>query len=163
MENNKVKLYLALSQLSLLSFLTLCIVLLPGFLFSRNEGGVSNYGIHEPTVVPYTLGSSLCAIFIAQAAHYIAHGTKAHGSFRYSLYILAGLLLFSLVSTYRYKVNSTYKNIHIIAGILLFCFEMAMATWMALIIARDRTSIMLLAVQAGGFIVYPGRMPLPVQ
>jgi len=45
---------LLVSQCTFFAFLALCIVLMPGILFRRNEGGMSNYGIHTVTVIPYS-------------------------------------------------------------------------------------------------------------
>jgi hypothetical protein len=46
-----------------------CVAILPHFLFERNEGGISNYGIHASTAVFYTLAFSLSAGLLLRAAH----------------------------------------------------------------------------------------------
>ncbi len=150
---NKVVRYLVLSQLSLFIFLGICIVLIPRFLFDRNEGGVSNYGIHRVTVVPYTLAFLLCGIFVMLAARFIPHTTKLFNCLRYALYALACLLLLGLATTYPYKINTTFQYLHIASTITIFCFEMAMAIWMIFALLRDRVNIILLAAQVSGFLI----------
>ncbi|MGA3150323.1 MAG: hypothetical protein ABSD10_01725 [Candidatus Saccharimonadales bacterium] len=150
---NKVVRYLVLSQLSLFIFLGTCIALLPRFLFERNEGGVSNYGVHAATIVPYSLAFLLCGVFILQAARYIPRTTQSLNCLRYALYALAGLLFLVLATTYPYKINSTLRIIHIISGVMIFCFEMVMAVWLVMVLVKDRVNISLLAAQLVGFFI----------
>jgi hypothetical protein len=143
--------YLAFSQLSLFSFLIICTVITPDFLFKSHEGGASNYGVHSTTVVPYTLAFLLCSIFIVRAAHLLA--SVAHlRRFRYALYVLACLFLLVLVSTYPYKLNGFLDNVHIGTAIVLFYFETGMAIWIALVLLKDLLSKTLLIIEIAGFL-----------
>ena len=143
--------YLALSQLNLFGFLIICTVITPGFLFKHHEGGASNYGVHDTTVVPYTLAFLLCSIFIMRAARLLSSVARLK-RFRYALYVLAYLFLLVLISTYPYKLNGFLDNLHIGIAIVLFYFETGMAVWIALVLLKDRLSKSLLAVEIIGFL-----------
>ena len=149
---NKAARYITLSQLSLFAFLAICTAIMPKFLTERDEGGLSNYGIHRATVVPYTLAFLLSGILILQATRFTPN-TKTANHLRAALYVLAGVLFFVLLTTYPYKINATYDNLHLLSGILIFWTEMAIACWAALVLRKDRVNLLLLAVQAFGFIM----------
>jgi hypothetical protein len=148
---NKAARYLALSQLSLFSFLIICTVIMPSFLFKHHEGGASNYGVHDTTIVPYTLAFALCSIFIVRAARVLA-GVANLKRFRYALYVLACLFLLVLITTYPYKINNFLDNLHIGTAIVLFYFETGMAVWVALVLLKDKISITLLIIEIVGFL-----------
>lgn len=149
---SKAARYLLASQLSLFGLLAICTVIMPSFLFKRHEGGASNYGVHATTIVPYTLAFVLCSLCIIRAAYLLAD--VAHSKrFRYSLYVLAGLFLLVLATTYPYKINNFLDNLHIGTAIVLFYFETGMAIWMALVLLKDKLSIALLAVELIGFFI----------
>ena len=149
---NKAARYLALSQLSLFGFLALCTVIMPSFLFKHHEGGASNYGVHNTTIVPYTLAFLLCSICIVRAARVLADAAQLK-RFVYALYALACLFLLVLITTYPYKINNFLDNLHIGTAIVLFYFETGMAIWMALVLLKDKLSITLLAVEIIGFLM----------
>jgi hypothetical protein len=144
--------YIAISQISFFACLSVCAIIMPGFLLERNEGGVSNYGVHWQTVMPYTLAFLLCSIFLALAAFKLPR-SQFSGRFRVALLIVAGSLLLVLCSTYPYKLNATFKDTHIATGIELFCLEMVLAFWLALTFLRDWRGALLLAVQIAGFLL----------
>src|SRR5687768_5459989 len=56
------------SQLALAGALAVCVPLMPDFLFSSTMGGVSNYGVHARTVVPYSAGIVISAGLLLTAA-----------------------------------------------------------------------------------------------
>jgi|SRR5271165_1310337 len=151
--DQRVSRCLLLSQFSLFLFLGICITVIPQFLLERNEGGVSNYGVHGKTVVPFTFAFLLCGVFILIAAHFTPVTPKVLNCFRSALFTLGFLFLFLLATTYPYKANTALKEIHIGAGIVLFLFEMAMAVWLALLLVRDRINVSLLTLQSCGFLL----------
>lgn len=139
------------SQIALFGGLGACFGLIPKFLTEHNEGGVSNYGVHARTIVPYSLAFGLSAGFVLAAARLIKPATKAWRQLRYIFYIYAGLLLLVLITTYPYKLNDGFKNLHVLSAILIFVFEMAASVWLALVIQRDAVTGWLLAGQLFGF------------
>ena len=52
--NSRAAAHIALGQISFGFFITVCVALHPGFVLKWNEGGVSNYGVHLKTALPYT-------------------------------------------------------------------------------------------------------------
>jgi hypothetical protein len=149
--DNRVAKYLILSQLVLLIFLIVCTALLPGFLFSHNEGGMSNYGVHAKTIVPYTLGFLLCSICIGQAARLLPHTTKVLRIFRRDLYAAACLFLFVLITTYPYQINTLFGDLHLAATIAIFWFQTGLAVWMTFIVLKDKLSLSIFALELVGF------------
>ena len=121
---------IVLGQASFFVFLAISIALHPGFVLKVDEGGISNYGIHLKTGVPYSLAFLLCAWFsVAAARHYRESGGVAH-RFRYLLDSYGGLLLLTLASTYGYKLNAGLKEFHIVVGVVMITFELVASVWM---------------------------------
>lgn len=148
----KVARYIGLSQLSFFAFLSVCIIIMPGFLLERNEGGVSNDGVHWQTVVPYTLAFLLCSIFLMRAA-FVLRQLQTSGRLCAALLIVAGSLLLVLGSTYPYKLNVMFKDIHIAAGVELFCLEIGLAFWLTFTFLRSAPGVVLLTIQIAGFLL----------
>jgi hypothetical protein len=149
----KVSRYLLYSQLSLYMGLLVCLVLLPKYLLEHDEGGISNYGVHALTVVPYTLAFGLCGLFILKAAASMQPGARSSATLKRALYLLGTLFLFALVTTYFYKLNHIFDDLHILSGILLFVTEMTLGVWFALAISRNTGNSLLLAAQIIGFLL----------
>ncbi len=143
--------YLTLSQLCFFIFVILCISLMPDFLFSRDEGGISNFGVHRATILPFTLAFLGSSLLILKAARFIPSSSKLYNRLRYGLYILACLILSVLASTYPYKLNKTLDNLHILIGLMLFYYEMGFAIWLTLVVKRKRVNFLLLIIQSLGF------------
>ncbi len=149
----RISRYLLLSQLSFFGFLGVCLAIVPSFLFHGSEVGVSNYGVRAATAVPYTLGFLLCAVFILKAGHITPRQPRMLGRFRIVLFTLGALFVLVLASTYPYKVNTALKDIHIITGIVLISFEMAMSSWLAFSLPRNWINHLLLVLQASGCVL----------
>lgn len=150
---NKIVRLIALSQVSLFGFLAICCILMPKFLFARNEGGISNFGVHRLTIIPFTLAFALCGIYLLQAVRLVTVHSKSTRQFRFLLEIFIGILLSLLISTYVYKINSAYKNIHIAAGSALFYFELGGACWLALRLVPSQINRLLLGIVIIGFVL----------
>ena len=135
-------------QVFLVSFLVLSISLHPGFVFKGNEGGISNYGIHLRTAIPYSVAFALGALSTFKAA-----GTRTFPSVaRIGLLVYAVLLLMTLVSTYAYKLSYGLKLVHVSVAVVLISFEVLASTWSCLRV-RSRGTAALFAVVVVGFIV----------
>jgi hypothetical protein len=136
------------SQVFLVGFLVLAVALHPGFVLKGDEGGVSNYGIHLRTAVPYTIAFGLGAFFSLEAARTRAYPTVARGG----LVVYAGLLLLTLLSTYVYKLDYGLKLVHVGVGVALISFELLASAWASLWI-RTTAATALFVVIIGGFVV----------
>jgi hypothetical protein len=145
--HHKAVRYAFYSQLCLFIFLLICTLLMPHFLFERNEGGVSNYGVHALTILPYTLAYGLSAILMIRSALFISKKGGLYTRMRQTVMIIALLYLIVLISTYPYKINHTFDVLHIYLGIVLFIAETAAAVWFALVVAKTGWNRVLLSIQ----------------
>jgi hypothetical protein len=141
------------SQCCLFFFWAVCIALEPRFLLERDEGGLSNFGVHARTVVPYSLAFLLPALLIARAALAIDEVDTTARRFRRILLALAWLLLAVLVSTYCYKLNVELRDLHIGVAIAMLCFETAASAWIALAVTGRLVDRVLLGVQVAGLVI----------
>ncbi len=148
--DSRVARYLLLSQVSFFAFIGICIAILPKFLFEHNEGGLSNYGVHPSTVVPFSLAFILCCVFLIQAARLVP---IIYNHFRLSLLALASISLLVLITTYPYKMNAVFNNLHIDTAILIVCYQMLTGFWMALLVCKDRLNAIALGCQIVGFLL----------
>jgi hypothetical protein len=107
--------YTLYSQLSLGVFLLVCLILQPHYLFERNEGGMSNFGVHWPTVVPYSLAFWSCGLLILLAARHLPNRVKSYRSVRSVLVLLGAFAIITVLTTYPYKLNDFFDNLHVYA------------------------------------------------
>jgi hypothetical protein len=142
--------YLLLSQLSLLSLLVICCLLMPSVV--AHNGGVSNFGNHRRTVVPYTLSFASSITILGAAALRLHELTRALWRQAYLLLVLGLLELAVLLSTFPRHIAWTYSVIHDDLGIALFAYEFCWAVWL---VARRCTLLagLLLVLQSMGSLV----------
>jgi hypothetical protein len=138
--------YLLFGQIGLFAFLIVCLLLNPHFLLESNEGGISNYGLYAKTIVPYTLAFGSAGIFTLLGAR-----ATPNRSLRIALYLLGFLFLSVLVSTYFYKINHAFDNIHEYTSAMLFIMELVLGSWFVLGMKRSSLAIIGLLIQYAGF------------
>ena len=126
---------------------------MPHFLFESDEGGFSNYGVYNETIVLYTLAFGLCGVLTLQAARVLPIGIVHRRGLQCILQLAGWLYLFVLESTYLYQVNGLLDLIHIVSGITLFLFETAATIWFGYVFARDRSQNVLLVIELVGFVL----------
>jgi hypothetical protein len=117
----------AAGQVAFVVLLGVCVARRPGLVAARNEGGVSNYGIHRMTVVPYSLAFASAAATLALAARRLASGAVG---LRRVLTVQAALLLATAVTTYGYHHGVALKDVHFVVGAALLVFEGASGWWL---------------------------------
>jgi len=140
------------SQVAFLAFITVCVIITPHFLFSRDEGGMSNYGVHASTVVFYSLAFVLSTVLLLLAARALP-ATAYHLSLRKIFIVTACSLVLVLLTTYPYKHSNIYGNLHTAVNIWTFCFETFAAVWLALFFRRSAINIALLLAQLAAFVL----------
>jgi len=145
--NKSIKRYLLISQLSLLLDLAICLILIPHYLFARNEGGMSNYGIHLRSVVPYSLSFLVAAYYVLKAALTIKARSVTLRRLRLLLVGYGIIFLLILITTYGYKTNTFLKDTHIVVTIITFWFELLSAIWLCKAFLSDKLNISLLVCQ----------------
>ena len=137
-------------QLFLLVFLALCIALHPGLVFKRDESGMSNYGIHFETAIPYSLGLLCASLYSLRAAALIRSSNPLGIHFRLVLRLFALVMVLVLLSTYGYKLNTVLDDLHVVANALTAVFETAATVWMFLSFNARRTMTIPLATELTG-------------
>lgn len=144
---------IAQSQWCLGSMLAVCLAISPHYLVARNEGGMSNFGVHAATVVPFTLAFGGCAVLVSMSASSVPRGSAADSRFAAALRALGLLLGLVVVSTYPYQHGIALRDIHIAVAVVVTCFETVVSAWVAVDLARGRASATLLCVQVAGFVL----------
>jgi hypothetical protein len=129
---------------------------MPHFLFERNEGGMSNYGVHAKTVVSYSFALGLSGIFTVKAASLVNQKKEITKTLRKLLVVLGLSSIVVLLSTYPYKIDTLLADIHIGISILLFAFEVIASIWFVRTLSRNWINAVLLGVQTLGFLLILG-------
>jgi heme/copper-type cytochrome/quinol oxidase subunit 4 len=128
----------------------LCVVVHPGFVLKANEGGVSDYGVHLMTVVPYYLALAVAAGGAYLAATHARDSTSMPARLRALLLGYAVLLVLTLVSTIGYTLDKPQRDVHVGVGIALTVFEVVASLWMY---RERRGDLGLVVMQLAGVIV----------
>jgi hypothetical protein len=115
-----------------------------------NEGGVSNYGIHVKTALPYTLALALLAIYSRRAAVLYSKSDPVTRRLRRVLTVYSVIVIVMLFSTYVYSLNHVLRDIHIGFGTVLITFESFAAIWMLVLSRRRALDGLYLATQVVG-------------
>jgi hypothetical protein len=136
-------------QVAFVGFLAVSVALHPGFVLKGDEGGISNYGVHLVTVLPYTLAFGTCAGCSLAAAGRYPSADGAVRWFRSLLVVYSGLLLLTLVSTYVYTLDTGLKDAHVAIGAVTVLFQTGASVAMCLHL-RGRWDWWLLALQVAG-------------
>lgn len=132
---------LLVGQLGFFAGLLLCFAIRPQFL--KSEGGFSNYGITAVTIPFFTIAFLFAALgTFVTAAKIVAK----HGRLAWALRMLALLFFLVLVSTYPYKLNSFFDDLHELSAILLFAWEVALSVYF-LCKVHDAANVLLFAFQ----------------
>jgi hypothetical protein len=122
--------YVALSQVGFAFFLAICVAIHPGLVLKVNEGGMSNYGVHVKTAIPYTLALGMAAALTYQAARLLRTTTTPKRHFKVLLRTYSWLTLLTLLTTYGYTLNAPLKYVHVTVGVAIIVFESVASLWM---------------------------------
>jgi Na+-transporting NADH:ubiquinone oxidoreductase subunit NqrD len=141
------------AQVCFVLFIAICVAIHPGFVLKRNEGGMSNYGIHLETAVPYTFALLGLAGFSRRAAVLLNHDDPRVQRLRRILYAYSVIVFVMLLSTYVYTRNLTLRDFHFGFGTVLICFEVASSLWMFRLCRRFIWDDVFLFMQLAGSIL----------
>lgn len=139
-----------MSQLAFFGGIFVCVVIQPHYLFSSNEGGISNYGVHLATAVPYTIAVGGAAVLVGLAARATPVATGGPRRVTQGLWTFAALLVCVLATTYPYQHSRALKDLHIAVGALAVLFEVAAATWAVTTLLDARVDRVALGVEFVG-------------
>jgi hypothetical protein len=92
--------------------------------------GLSFFGEHINTAIPFAIGFILCDFFLLRAARLLPEASANFTSFTAPLKILA-VLLISIVLTPD-TLNGLFNILHDIASSSLFLFELLLSIWLAI-------------------------------
>jgi hypothetical protein len=137
-------------QLGFALFLALCVVLSPHYVLRSNEGGISNFGVHLKTVVPYSVALILPAALTYWASRFVVPSNTRLHRLRVVLVGYSVLVLLVLLSSFTYKIDTPLKDVHVGVGVVITVFEMAASLW----IQRElRALAAVLVVEFAGFVL----------
>jgi hypothetical protein len=122
--------YVVIGELAFLVFTAVSIAMHPGFVLKGDEGGLSNYGVHITTAVPYTLALALLAFYNRRAALHCTVEDQRTRRLRLLLTSYCSVVLLVLLSTYVYTLNGLLKNLHFGLGTVLIVVVFAGSIWM---------------------------------
>jgi hypothetical protein len=134
-------------------FIAVCVALHPGFVLKWNEGGMSDYGSHLETTLPYTLALLGLAEFSRRAASLYRQNDRTTRRLRRVLYAYSAIVFVMLVSTYVYTINLALRDFHFGFGTLLIVFEVTSSVWMFSLFRRFVWDGIFLAMQIIGSVL----------
>ena len=140
-------------QICFVLFIAVCVALHPGFVLKWNEGGMSDYGSHLETALPYTLALLGLAEFSRRAASLYRQNDPVTRRLRRVLYAYSAIVLVMLVSTYVYTLNGALRDFHFGFGTALILFEVSSSVWMFLLFRRVVWDGVFLAMQLAGSVL----------
>jgi hypothetical protein len=122
--------HIIFGEAAFLFFMGISVTLHPGYVLAKQEGGISEYGLHVKTAVLYTLAWVILAYCNTRAARHYADGDTRSKGVRKLLLAYSVASLFVLVSTYFYSLNAVLKYIHYGFGAILIVFMSAASLWL---------------------------------
>ena len=118
---------LVYAQISFFGCLAIAVALTTtGF---TNNQGLSFYGAHYPTILPFGLGFVLCDFFLLRAANELPAQQRPFDKLQLLLRIIAALMLAVLLTPDTF--GWIFYTAHVLASALLFLLEIGIATWLA--------------------------------
>lgn len=142
--------YTIYSQVVLALSLIICTIISPHFLFSSNEGGVSNYAVHAATIVPTTLGFLGCALLLVTAARHLARDSYS-ARFAPWLKLAAAGYALVLLSSYPYKLNGFFDKTHVYISLAFAVFLLIATVRLVRYNHLDKLGVLAMTLVLGGF------------
>lgn len=140
----------AIGQVTFALMIGLCVALHPGFVLKADEGGMSNYGVHVKTVVPYSVALLVPVLLTFDVSRRAVVGSGASRRMVSLLRLYSAVLLLTLVTTFPYTLNVGLKDLHVAVGVAITVYESLASLWIYL---TTRALGPVLAVQYGGLVL----------
>ena len=118
-----------MGQLIWITGIALCTILMPHYLFSSDEGGMSNYGTHTSTVVAFSVAFLGVGVSLLVAAQSLVRAIRAQRIAACLLTLLGTLIIIVTLTTYAYQDSPLLHLIHIASAEVLFIAELPAALW----------------------------------
>lgn len=135
-----------LGQLVLYGGLTTCILILPSGLSSND--GISYYGTHAQTVIPYAFGLIGAAIFGWLAANALTEPSLRIVRLSLDIY---GFLMLGVIMT-PYGTGRWMNDAHTLISVTLFSLQTLLGVWFASKLATWWSWLLILIAVGAGFI-----------
>lgn len=145
--------YILTGQIIFVVGIACCTALIPHFLFSKDEGGTSNYGTYLRTVVSFSISFIGVGTSLIMAGLVLPKDTISRSSLQYLLYIVGTLTLVTTITTYTYRLSPALHSLHITASQILFYVEVPAAIWLWFSPKRTILNHMMFTVYALGLIL----------
>lgn len=127
----------AAGQIALGLCLLACLVVLPRYFFSFDQGGISNYGTEPQTKWLFVAGFSAAALGTFMAALALPRHAKRRLQLQLILIILAALYFLVMISTFSYKLSLSRQNLHELAAFALFVYMLLICLWLRFMAVKD--------------------------
>jgi hypothetical protein len=137
-------------ELAFLFFTGVSVALHPGFVLKWDEGGMSNYGLHIETVIPYTLGLSMLTAYSWRAARLYAGADRRSRRMCSVLTAYGAVVLSVMLSSYFYSRNIELRDLHFSFCTLLVVLVCVASLWMYRLWLPSRQSNLLFSIQLLG-------------
>ena len=147
---SRAVIYVVRGEVLFLFFTAVSVALHPGFVLQRDEGGMSNYGLHVKTAVPYTLALALLVLYSARAASLYEGGDGRLRRLRQLILSYSAVVFSILLSTYFYSLNEALKDLHFSLGTALIVVVGVGSIWMYRLWSPTLETRSLLAAQLTG-------------
>lgn len=133
-----------------LFFTAVSVALHPGYVLKRDEGGMSNYGLHLRTAVPYTLALALLVLYSVRAAMLFTGDDQRSRRMRLLIVSYSTVVFSVLLSTYFYTINDVLTDLHFSLGTVLIIVVGVGSVWMYQLWPPSLAVKVLLAIQLTG-------------
>lgn len=140
---------LACGQAFLYAGVLLCVLMRPGGLGANS--GISYFGVHRDTVIPYTIALVGCAMLTCRGLRAAAAASPAPKLLRGSANALAAVS-FGIALT-PYSVSGLFDWLHTIFGAVLFILQLTLAVQFLRWTDGDLLTALLLVAQCVGAVI----------
>lgn len=147
---SEIRKYLILSQVSLFGLMLLCSLIMPSVFITN--GGVTNFGNHLSTVVPYTLSFTLSILFMCLVIAKLLKMGPTCRTIGYALLVLCLLEFLVLMSTFPRNIAQIYSDIHNDISIILFAYELLLSGWFVFN-NRQYSAVLFILIQTIGSVL----------
>lgn len=133
----------ATGQACFLTMMASCLAIEPSEIALKR--GLSFYGTHLSTVVPYSLGFALCVGLTAAGIRRLSPVDASATRLRVGLAALSGMM--ALIPLTPYSIDLVFDYLHIGITSIVFTSGLALGAWLALRVLRTRLAQSALAAQ----------------
>ena len=144
---------LVAAQCSLAVGLIICILLAPHIIPA--EGGLSYFGIDHLTIPFFTIGLSLASFFTIRASYQLKSSKRKVQLNPLVIRALGVMLFLTMLSTYPYRINVYFGDLHLVIACSLFLYLVYISYWLLTRLGSTTLEWLLFGVQAVSLLLAP--------